>query len=153
MSGRALFKPLLGVTYHAPMEFGERTPGVEYQERPGAYGIAFDDEGRVLCVAAPVAFYLPGGGVGEGESHEDALLREVAEETGYRAVVGERLGEATQVVPAFLKHGVFFRMDVGDRDAEGAFDHQHVWLPIDQALSGLSEESHVWALKRALEAR
>lgn len=130
------------------MEFGERTPGVEYEERPVAYGVAFDDAGRVLCVCAPGSFYLPGGWIHEGESPEEALVREVAEETGYRVTVGEEVAQATQVVPAFLKRGVYFRMTLGDRDPEGAFDHQHVWLSFDQAASSLSEPAHAWALQQ-----
>jgi len=133
------------------MEFGERESGVEYTERPGAYGLAFNEQGHLLCVRAIGGVYLPGGGLLPGEAPEDGLARETREETGYAIIVGERIGEADQVVPAFVKRGVFFRMTVdGDQQPVGPFDHQAVWLPVEDALKSLSEEFQTWALRQAM---
>ncbi len=51
------------------------------------YALAFTDEGRILLVGAGAEddaswWWLPGGGVEEGESGEQALVRELQEEAG-----------------------------------------------------------------------
>ncbi|MGO1508494.1 MAG: NUDIX hydrolase, partial [Microbacterium sp.] len=51
-------------------------------------------EGRRL------AWTMPGGGLEAGEDPEDAVRREVREETGYAARVGELLGIHSRVIPA-----------------------------------------------------
>jgi 8-oxo-dGTP diphosphatase len=60
--------------------------------RLAAYALVRDELGRVLLCRASAGlsvagqWFLPGGGVGFGESPEGAVLRELAEETG---LVGE----------------------------------------------------------------
>jgi ADP-ribose pyrophosphatase YjhB (NUDIX family) len=62
--------------------------------RVGAYAIVTDDEGRLLLcrIAAgyPLAgrWTLPGGGVDHGEHPDDAVIRELEEETGLAGVRG-----------------------------------------------------------------
>ena len=61
--------------------------GEEVRPRRGAILIARDDRGRVLLVkqrGGPFkgAWLVPGGGVEPGESLEEAMRREVVEETG-----------------------------------------------------------------------
>ena len=57
--------------------------------RVAAYAVAHDDEGRILlCHISPSVgvgdvWTLPGGGLDFGEAPEAAVLRELAEETGY----------------------------------------------------------------------
>jgi 8-oxo-dGTP diphosphatase len=54
-----------------------------------AYAVAHDDDGRILlCHISPSVgvgdvWTLPGGGLDFGEAPEAAVLRELAEETGY----------------------------------------------------------------------
>lgn len=63
------------------------------RRRIGAYGLCRDDHGRVLLVRAShgstghAEWALPGGGVQHGEHPVDAVVREVAEETGLRVEV------------------------------------------------------------------
>lgn len=58
------------------------------RRRIGAYGVCRDDQGRMLLVRAgpdshrPGTWLLPGGGIEHGEHPADAVVREVAEETG-----------------------------------------------------------------------
>jgi ADP-ribose pyrophosphatase YjhB (NUDIX family) len=66
----------------------------------GVGGLAKDD-GRVLLVREDGRWLLPGGEVEAGESHGEALARELREETGLDVTPGERLA----VVRNVLQHG------------------------------------------------
>jgi ADP-ribose pyrophosphatase YjhB (NUDIX family) len=65
--------------------------------RVAAYALCRDDEGRVLlCHIAPSVgagdiWTLPGGGLDFGEPPATAVLRELAEETGYRGEIDRLL--------------------------------------------------------------
>ncbi|MCX2730437.1 NUDIX domain-containing protein [Saccharopolyspora sp. NFXS83] len=94
--------------------------------RLAAYAVCADD-GRVLLVrcAEPNGEHtwsLPGGGVEHGEDPFDAVVREVAEETGYDAVAESLLGVGSRVIPAAERWvpgqephqnvGVFYRVRI-----------------------------------------
>lgn len=72
----------------------------EDRVRVAAYALCRDDAGRVLlCHIAPSVgvgdvWTLPGGGLDFGESPADAVIRELAEETGYEGEV-DRLLDVT----------------------------------------------------------
>lgn len=72
--------------------------------RVGAYAVLVDDAGRILLAlwneGARPAWTVPGGGVEEGETPEQAAVREVREETGYDVELVRLLGEDTFTVPA-----------------------------------------------------
>jgi ADP-ribose pyrophosphatase YjhB (NUDIX family) len=71
--------------------------------RVAAYAVIIDDD-RVLLShwieGRRPAWTMPGGGLEEGEDPVDAVRREVREETGYKAEVGELLGIHSRVIPA-----------------------------------------------------
>ena len=77
-------------------------PETQDTQRVCAYGIGVS-EGRILLVRAsdltevPGRWFLPGGGVDHGEHPLDALRREVKEETGLDAHIGELLGVLSDV--------------------------------------------------------
>lgn len=72
--------------------------------RVAAYAVVTDDDGRLLLArwneGRRVAWTMPGGGLEPGEDPEDAVRREVREETGYTVEVGELLGIHSRVIPA-----------------------------------------------------
>ncbi|RDV45907.1 DNA mismatch repair protein MutT [Leifsonia sp. ku-ls] len=71
--------------------------------RVAAYGVITEGE-RVLLAhwneGGRSGWTLPGGGIDPGEDPADAVVREIAEETGYLAERGELLGIDSKIIPA-----------------------------------------------------
>ena len=122
--------------------------------RLAAYAVCIEDGRVLLAHHAPTATWtLPGGGVEHAEDPFDAVIREVAEETGYEAVVERLLGVDSRVIPAAearagVEHqnvGVFYRVRItGGRlrpelDGETA---ESVWTPFSD-VAGLRRSSLV----------
>lgn len=76
----------------------------EYDTRLAAYAIVTDDAGRVLLAlwneGPRRQWTLPGGGIELHERAEEAVVREVREESGYEVEVDELLGVDSYVFPA-----------------------------------------------------
>jgi 8-oxo-dGTP diphosphatase len=87
----------LATSLHAPAAAAPAASAVPRQR--GAYAIIRNSEGRVLVVtAANGRCYLPGGRIEPGETPQAALRREIEEECGWRAAVGERILAARQPI-------------------------------------------------------
>lgn len=140
-----------------PPQFGEMLEGRAYARRPGAYGVALDKTGNVLVIEVESGLFLPGGGLHDGESNEQALRREILEETGFEIEIHGEIGSANQFVTSaregrsFNKIGAFFLIGLGQRVGPPSEpDHGVLWLPANEAAARLREENHRWALARAI---
>lgn len=139
-------------------QFGTAMPGIDYGERPSAYGVALNAANRVLvCRRSRGRILLPGGGLHPGESPRAAMEREVAEETGHRVVAAHPLVLARQFhsqrmsKPPVNKLCHFFVIDV-DHDPLilSEEDHQAVWLSAHELMGAFTFESHRWAVECAV---
>jgi 8-oxo-dGTP pyrophosphatase MutT (NUDIX family) len=82
---------------------------------------------------------LPKGKLEEGESFEQAALREVHEETGYACALGESLGSTWYESRGRPKEVRWFRMEpVGEAGAHEAAIDEIRWVTPAEALDLLS---------------
>jgi 8-oxo-dGTP diphosphatase len=148
----------------ADLQFGEARQGLAYRDRPSAYGIAVQG-GEVALVRVVLSdrapFYdLPGGGVDEGETEAEGLVREFGEETGLVVRPGRLVARARQYMVSahdepFNSHGAFFETVVEAANAALKIEDSHtlVWRPAHAALTLLRHDSHAWAVAAWLRAR
>ncbi len=65
------------------------------QTRKAARAVVIDESGKTVLIEAlgGVYYKIPGGGIEAGETEQQAVMREVLEETGCNVEIGEKVGE------------------------------------------------------------
>lgn len=131
------------------------TPVSPARPREGSYAVVFDVAGRLLTVRGRRGYFLPGGGVDEGETPEEALHRELMEECGLEITGLEWHGEALQhyVVNGepIVMHARFWRARAGRVLGPGEDDW--AWLPPEETRGRFFHACHEAALEQALALR
>ncbi len=98
-------------------------------QRVAAYAVILRDEQILLCRIAPYIspdelWTLPGGGLDHGEHPREAVLREVREETGLLALVGDTARVYSAHLPTAWRHGARV-------DAHALRIVYDGWVPVD----------------------
>lgn len=156
--------------YMIKKEFGQRLEGITYTPRPGVYGVGFRkvellvdgimnlESVEVAVIHTPRGRFLPGGGIEEGEIHEECLKREFIEESGYRVEIGEFIGESQMVglTPRTNRYvelqGNFYLVTI-EEHGEGQIedDHELIWLSLEEAIESLKLSYQSYAVTEGLK--
>ena len=138
-------------------QFGERRSDRTYVDRPAAFGI-LEREGKIALVhivkTDGASWHdLPGGGVDEGETAAQGVMREFGEEAGLKVAVRSSFALADQFFintdgDAWNNRGEFFALNLQAEqpDLKIEEDHTLVWMEPRAAISALRHDSHAWAV-------
>jgi 8-oxo-dGTP diphosphatase len=92
-------------------------------------------EGSVLLVHRPAYgdWSFPKGKLEDGETWEEAAVREVEEETGLRCTIGEELGRTHYIVLRGPKEVRYYRMTCTDDPRPQNEVDEVRWVPLAEA--------------------
>ncbi|HEM3701902.1 TPA: NUDIX hydrolase [Streptococcus suis] len=137
--------------------FGEKKAGVDYQNRFGVYAVIPDEnkENIILVQAPNGAWFLPGGEIEKGENHLIALERELMEELGFTATIGEYYGQADEYFYSshrdtyFHNPAYIYQVTSYHQVGQPLEDFNHIaWFPIEEAIEKLKRGSHKWGIEQ-----
>ena len=104
--------------------------------------VIYDDSGRILLLKRsamsrtyPGKWEFPGGKVDPGERYDDAVVREVREETGMTSSIKRFIGAAEAKLPHINAIQLVFEMDAGGTPAISSEHEGLQWATPADALS------------------
>lgn len=112
-----------------------------YLPRPGAYGIFKNESGLIALVKTKTGYFLPGGGIENGESPAECLKRECLEELG--AEISELNNFAhgiyhfysTTLNVNMKSEGYFYTCKLEKfLEIKTEVDHELIWMKADEAI-------------------
>ncbi len=107
--------------------------------RTGVYGLA-QENGKILVVmqqkgAHKGKFDLPGGGLDHGETIEEALRRELLEETGMTFRSMHWIENCTATIGSLHQVGLIYQIESLAPVADRSTELSHFWIEPEQLLS------------------
>jgi 8-oxo-dGTP diphosphatase len=130
-----------------------RAEAERYTVRPSAYGLVEDGCGHIAVVRTSHGVFLPGGGIEEGETPEQAVVREALEECSLAVRAGDWKIWAVQFIYSDSERTHFEKLSTFvDATVEAVAssateaDHTLEWMTPEAASRLLSPESHRWAV-------
>ncbi|MBE6068537.1 MAG: NUDIX domain-containing protein [Clostridium lundense] len=137
--------------------FGKKLDEVEYIDRIAVYGIVINNEGKVAVIKTPAGYFLPGGGMENGESHKECIEREFIEETGYKIEIQKFIGRASlyhiSKTNQYLR-GIGYFYIVSLQCYCGApieKDHKLIWLEPNECIKSLFLEHQAWGVSESFK--
>ncbi len=139
--------------------FGNKKTNVFYKERVGAYGVGFNNDGKIPVAMTHLyngekGYFLLGGGIENNEKHVECIKRECLEEAGLSVTPkdyickGDYYHFIEQTKIDFHGIGYFYYMEINDVVAEPTEpDHFLVWLTIEEIREKLFLPHQVWAVE------
>lgn len=136
--------------------FGEKIEQVSYHNRYGVYAVIPNlTKDRIILVQAPNgAWFLPGGEIEENEDHFSALERELLEELGFSATLGQYYGQADEYFYSshrdkyFYNPAYIYEVTSFKEISQPLEDFNHIaWFPVDTAIEKLKRGSHKWGIE------
>ncbi len=137
--------------------FGEKKE-VEYVDREGAYLIPIKGN-DVGVVRTPKGYFLLGGGMDEGETEKQCIVREILEEIGYDVEVKQFVCSAE----SYMEHqelGYFHPIQnyylgelLEQRGIPTEEDHCFEWVSYDMLKGNMHVEMQNWALEQCWEVQ
>ncbi|MPM63116.1 hypothetical protein SDC9_109996 [bioreactor metagenome] len=137
--------------------FGKKLDGVEYINRIAVYGIVTDGEGKVAVIKTPAGYFLPGGGMENGETHKECIEREFIEETGYKIGIQKFIGRASLYHISKTKQylrgiGYFYIVSLENYYAAPIENyHKLIWIEPNECIKSLFLEHQAWAVSESLK--
>lgn len=136
--------------------FGNKTEGINYIDRIGAYAIIFSKENKVAVAKTSTGYFLLGG-VESGETDEECIKRECLEEVGISVEVKDFICNGdlyrwSDTLKYYMHSiGNFYLAELVGKVSEPIEeDHELVWLEFEEAYEKLLLEHQAWAIKQAL---
>lgn len=123
---------------------------LDHVSRYAARGILLRNDGKVgiIHMSAINNYKLPGGGMEKDETKRQAFIREILEETGYRAEIIHSLGYTEehksknsfkQVSYCFIATASSSSTSRNLTSSEKNLGFQFVWLSIDEAIEAMKK--------------
>jgi 8-oxo-dGTP diphosphatase len=138
------------------IEFGEKIAGREYKDRVSAYAVIRNEKNEIAFAKVGEEYFLPGGGVEEGETAEQCTAREALEEIGAVINIIREIGTAGEYGLAMSKenywHGIgtFFEAKIEKMNGQGVEpDHELAWATLKDALPNIVRKAHIWAIEQS----